>query len=416
MSMESHNQAAAREARRFLADRVRNDWSFPDTPQAWDSSGDELHQVSQYRERFYGSTDDDTVTEDEEEHLEAASPREEKDAAVADTTTTTTAGSEDRRQQQRHLNDTTKFRFEHPDGVADEMVDRALRRKRRRRRRLLAEMQWNEGLANFIAQRDAWTGATAARKHLRCKASDVAAAAAATTTTTTTTSNGSPTTATSPSSSSTTAPLERATQETLHLHNLAASDDDTDYEPPLPIAPRILPHNPIRDSITPRSYPDIYSKIVLQSQTPKVPINLKDMTTALVSGWKADGEWPPKPSPADPLVGAARSSKTGGRTGVVGGGVGKVAAVLTGGLGVGGGGGGGGGGSGAGGITGAAEKRGLNAHAAAVSKSPTTSHHHHHEFLSHHPHVKRGVESVRKVFRLSGSGGSHNDQGASPAA
>ncbi|KAK8183858.1 hypothetical protein BC567DRAFT_156207 [Phyllosticta citribraziliensis] len=254
--MESHNQAAAREARRFLADRVRNDWSFPDTPQAWDSSGDELHQVSQYRERFYGTTDDDT-------------------------------------------NDTTnKFRFEHPDGVADEMVDRALRRKRRRRRRLLAEMQWNEGLANFIAQRDAWTGATAARKHLRRKASD----------------------------------------------------------PPLPIAPRILPHNPIRDSITPRSYPDIYSKIVLQSQTPKVPINLKDMTTALVSGWKADGEWPPKPSHADPLVGAARggnsSSKT-GRTGV---------------------------------------------------------------FLSHHPHVKRGVESVRKVFRLSGSGGSHNDHGASPAA
>ncbi|KAK7544129.1 uncharacterized protein J3D65DRAFT_546351, partial [Phyllosticta citribraziliensis] len=314
-SMESHNQAAAREARRFLADRVRNDWSFPDTPQAWDSSGDELHQVSQYRERFYGTTDDDT---------------------------------------QRHQNDTTnKFRFEHPDGVADEMVDRALRRKRRRRRRLLAEMQWNEGLANFIAQRDAWTGATAARKHLRRKASDVAAAAAATTSTP---SNGSPTTATSPSSSSTTAPLERAAQETLHLHNLAASDDDTDYEPPLPIAPRILPHNPIRDSITPRSYPDIYSKIVLQSQTPKVPINLKDMTTALVSGWKADGEWPPKPSHADPLVGAARggnsSSKT-GRTGV---------------------------------------------------------------FLSHHPHVKRGVESVRKVFRLSGSGGSHNDHGASPAA
>ncbi|KAK8230188.1 hypothetical protein BKA81DRAFT_283249, partial [Phyllosticta paracitricarpa] len=239
--MESHNQAAAREARRFLADRVRNDWSFPDTPQPWDSSDGELRGVHEFRERFYGSTDDDT-------------------------------------------SDNTKFRFEHPDGVADEMADRALRRKRRRRRRLLAEMQWNEGLATFIAQRDAWTGATAARKHLRRKASD----------------------------------------------------------PPLPVAPRLLPHNPIRDSITPRSYPDIYSKIVLQSQTPKVPINLKDMTTALVSGWKADGEWPPKPSPADPLVGAARNSNS--KTGRI---------------------------PGAG-------------------------------FLSHHPHVKRGVDSVRKVFRLSG--------------
>ncbi|KAK7553464.1 hypothetical protein IWX49DRAFT_496498 [Phyllosticta citricarpa] len=290
--MESHNQAAAREARRFLADRVRNDWSFPDTPQPWDSSDGELRGVHEFRERFYGSTDDDT-------------------------------------------SDNTKFRFEHPDGVADEMADRALRRKRRRRRRLLAEMQWNEGLATFIAQRDAWTGATAARKHLRRKASDVAAAAATTTTTTN-------------------APATNTT-------STSNGNDDTDYEPPLPVAPRLLPHNPIRDSITPRSYPDIYSKIVLQSQTPKVPINLKDMTTALVSGWKADGEWPPKPSPADPLVGAARNSnsKTGRipGAGVVGGG-----------------------------------------------------------FLSHHPHVKRGVDSVRKVFRLSGSGGSHHDHGASPAA
>ncbi|KAK8200471.1 hypothetical protein IWZ00DRAFT_535703 [Phyllosticta capitalensis] len=279
--MESHNQAATREARRFLADRVRNDWSFPDTPPtAWEddnsSDDDELRGVHEFRERYYGSTDDDTP----------------------------------RRNSSHRKTEASKFRFEHPDAVADEMADRALRRKRRRRRRLLAEMQWNEGLATFIAQRDAWTGATAARKHLRRKASDVAAAAA----------------------------------------------------PPLPVAPRLLAHNPIRDSITPRSYPDIYSKIVLQSQTPKVPINLRDMTTALVQGWKADGEWPPKPGPADPLPGA----RNGGKSGRI--------------------------------------------------HVPGQNPNHHHQFLSHHPHVKRGVDSVRKVFRLSGSGGGHHDHGASPAA
>ncbi|KAK8248466.1 hypothetical protein HDK77DRAFT_229134 [Phyllosticta capitalensis] len=442
--MESHNQAATREARRFLADRVRNDWSFPDTPPtAWEddnsSDDDELRGVHEFRERYYGSTDDDTVTEDEDEHLQGAtSPKTEDDqrhqdaAAVADTsqaqggattTTSTTSGSaQPRRNSSHRKTEASKFRFEHPDAVADEMADRALRRKRRRRRRLLAEMQWNEGLATFIAQRDAWTGATAARKHLRRKASDVAAAAAVsatattnttTTTTTTTTSDESPATI-SPSSSPSAPPHPPpagATRAALHLHNLAASDDDTDYEPPLPVAPRLLAHNPIRDSITPRSYPDIYSKIVLQSQTPKVPINLRDMTTALVQGWKADGEWPPKPGPADPLPGARNGGKSGRihvpGAGVVGGGVGKVAAVLTGGLG---GGGGGGAGAGAGGETRGADKGAL----ASVAKGQNPNHHH--QFLSHHPHVKRGVDSMRKVFRLSGSGGGHHDHGASPAA
>jgi hypothetical protein len=65
----------------------------------------------------------------------------------------------------------------------------------------------------------------------------------------------------------------------------------------LPLAPPLLPaSHPIRARITPQSYPEIYSKIILQARTPSVPINLRTLLAALVAGWKADDEWPPKPS------------------------------------------------------------------------------------------------------------------------
>jgi hypothetical protein len=65
----------------------------------------------------------------------------------------------------------------------------------------------------------------------------------------------------------------------------------------IPLAPPLLPStHPVRARITPASYPEIYSKIILQSRTPSVPINLRTLLAALVAGWKADDEWPPKPS------------------------------------------------------------------------------------------------------------------------
>lgn len=68
-------------------------------------------------------------------------------------------------------------------------------------------------------------------------------------------------------------------------------------EPYIPIIPSILSEtNPIRASITPSMYPSIYSKVIVQSLTPTVPINLADVTKAMVQGWKADGQWPPRPA------------------------------------------------------------------------------------------------------------------------
>ncbi|KAJ5702204.1 hypothetical protein N7488_009752 [Penicillium malachiteum] len=77
-------------------------------------------------------------------------------------------------------------------------------------------------------------------------------------------------------------------------------EQDTDEELDellIPVAPPFLaPDNPVRATITPTIYPSIYTKVVVQGMTPTVPVNLADLTKAMVQGWKADGQWPPKPA------------------------------------------------------------------------------------------------------------------------
>ncbi|KAJ5845350.1 hypothetical protein N7534_009019 [Penicillium rubens] len=68
-------------------------------------------------------------------------------------------------------------------------------------------------------------------------------------------------------------------------------------EPLCPVAPPFISNdNPVRASINPAIYPSIYTKVVVQGMTPTVPVNLAHLTKAMVQGWKADGQWPPKPA------------------------------------------------------------------------------------------------------------------------
>lgn len=68
-------------------------------------------------------------------------------------------------------------------------------------------------------------------------------------------------------------------------------------EPLLPVAPPFISNeNPVRATINPAIYPSIYTKVVVQGMTPTVPVNLAHLTKAMVQGWKADGQWPPKPA------------------------------------------------------------------------------------------------------------------------
>ena len=122
-------------------------------------------------------------------------------------------------------------------------------------------MEWNEGLKVYVERRDAWAGA-----RIRARTP--------------------PPTFKSPFGSpySQSLPLTNGTPST-------PSSPRTVVPVSAPILP---PDHPIRATVQPATYPQIYTKIVVQGLAPTVPINLKDVVNSLVAGWKKDGEWPPK--------------------------------------------------------------------------------------------------------------------------
>ncbi|KAJ4297841.1 hypothetical protein N0V90_005737 [Kalmusia sp. IMI 367209] len=285
-----NNQSASRAARRFLDDRVRTDWSWPNVPACWSASDEEVRGISEFRERFYGDS----------------SPSASEDEDVGD-----------------------PYKFDSPDSIGDAVERKVQNRKRKRRTALEDEMKDNEGLRIFIQRRDAWTGVASVKKYgtQRPKKAEQQTAEA----------EHSPSMLAEISSSNAPTPMSVDSQA-------SAAHDATPatQEPLVPVAHRLLPDNAIRKSISPKTYPDIFNKIVVSSRSPSVPINLADMTKALVEGWKENGEWPPKAAPLDPLAGRKRAA---------------IASVK------------------------------------AESGEP---------FLAHHPHLQKGMDSVRKIFHLNG--------------
>lgn len=155
------------------------------------------------------------------------------------------------------------YRYHSPDSI----LQLAIPRKRRRRRHLQQEMSWNEGLAIYTRRRDAWVGARIfSSENLVGSSADH---------------DGSP---------------KPPNHGFLSMSSSPPSQEiDCGSPSLLPLPPPLLPlSNPIRASITPASYPSIYSKVVVRGLTPNVPINLSDMVGALVQGWKDDAEWPPQ--------------------------------------------------------------------------------------------------------------------------
>lgn len=296
-----NNQSAARAAKRFLDDRIRNDWSYPEMPPHWEHSDEEVRNAVDFRERYYG----------------------ESDSSDSDIEPTTGASKDTAHDA---------YKFNSPDAIGDAVDLTRETRRKRRRMRLEDEMAENEGLRIWVERRDAWTGASSVRKYGTHRSTH---------------SKPSPPPAVPQHDSG------NGAQDTMQLD----PTPETNIETPstsdlLPVAPRLLASNPIRASITPKAYPDIYAKIVSSSRTPSVPINLADMTKALVQGWKDTNEWPPKVGPVDPLAGRKR-----GIAGVLGGGRDGLGIGM---------------GRGEGG------------------------------FIHRHPHLEKGVGSVRKILHLNG--------------
>ncbi|PSN63657.1 hypothetical protein BS50DRAFT_85785 [Corynespora cassiicola Philippines] len=284
------NQTATRSARRFLDERVRNDWDWPNTPDFWSHSDEEVRGATEFRERYYGDSSDRDRDSDNDGGATA-----------------------------------NPYKFDSPDAIGDVVESKALKRKRKRKAALEEEMEYNEGLVCFVRRRDAWTGAAAVQKYGIHHTTDEPKV--------------------QDESLSTAETLETADAE----EPAAKGDPPPTVETLCPLAPTLLAGNAVRNSIGPKTYSDIYNKVVMSSRTPSVPINLSDMTKALVQGWKDSGEWPPKAAPLDPLVGRKK--------------------------------------------------------AFASKRAPVSVRADNHDgpFLSHHPHMKKGMESVKRILHLNGA-------------
>lgn len=236
----------------------------------------------------------------------------------------------------------TEWRYRDPGSSCDSDVDQTAeisdnayaddqnRRRKKRRKMLIEEMDWNHGLRIWAERRDAWTGARCGRPpatsdsdiddtddgatsgdedededdfNMRSiDAQDISAATAA----------GFLKPVHHPSSSKSSEESKRHS----HLHHASCSCPSAhrDWEsavplddPVLPIAPPLFPAtNIIRASISPAIYPQIYSKVIIQGLTPSIPINLADVTRALVCGWKSEGQWPPKDTIPEPTLTAVK--------------------------------------------------------------------------------------------------------------
>lgn len=199
---------------------------------------------------------------------------------------------------------------------------RLLNIRARRRREVREEMKENPGLAIFEARRDAWTGAKTVRVRAKPNVSPPS-------------SPRSPrrfffrrSMSTSPPNA-VPSPIMQNLETASDTSSIAKDDGQlskkmsagegpaapTDpktlpVETLLPLAQPILPpENGLRACITPATYHSLYDKIVLHNMTPSCPINLADMMQTCVSGWKRDGEWPPKMSAPEPLIASRKPKK-----------------------------------------------------------------------------------------------------------
>lgn len=262
-SSKSSTSAPIKQARKALASKIRNDFEYTFPSHLHDTA--DIHQtlniatsinassplslgaVTEWRER------DDSDPSTEEDQQELVRQRTRTDAELDALYET-----QSHEQQKAHT---------------DEAKKRG--RKRRRKERLDEEMEWNTGLRFWEARRDAW-----------CAARKIPAGY-------------------NPNQySQSSSPLSQP-----HPSQQIPLRDQNRLITVLPIAPPLLPPNdPTRASITPAMYPSIYAKVVNQGLMPAVPINLSDVIPALVQGWQADGEWPPKPSVPEPSMAKMKNS------------------------------------------------------------------------------------------------------------
>ena len=258
---------ASRRAKKYLLEVVKDDWEYPVQLAAEDDLNKRVmmrRDAASWRRREDGMSD----LESEREDRRRRSARPSSAAYQSD-----------------------PYKFDNPDAVGDFVEE-----KRRKRRKVMAEeCEWNEGMRNWVGQRDAWTGATEtkpddggrrrkttarlARLHERNESAG--------------TEDSAPLSAASETSQCGLSSGIESSEDGA----VAAAAAVAEEGPWLPIYPPLFDEeNILRSRIQPTAYPTIYSKVVVQSLTPNIPIPLTHMTKVLVEGWKGEGNWPPGPA------------------------------------------------------------------------------------------------------------------------
>ncbi|KAL2265359.1 hypothetical protein VTJ83DRAFT_6459 [Remersonia thermophila] len=318
--------------KRYLADKVRNDWEFswppPDAAPASNGAPSDSNKAAHEANNAEApeAPADPDAPRDPGEEADDESDAESVYSTLSEDPTRFrprlewTSDLSDSDEPEQPL---SPHRFESPDAVGA-AVKSALEAKRARRRRAVRdEAKWNPGLACFEARRDAWTGARTVRmkpkppsptpasptssrrlsfwRHHRTSSTPAPIVAA----------SGSPPAPGSPlqpsaTRASTTTTTTASESDSGSAQRAASSDSTAPHvlypvHTVVPIPPPLLPpQNPIRASIQPSMYASLYDKVVLQNLQPSCPINLADMLRACVVGWKRDGEWPPRSTYAVP--------------------------------------------------------------------------------------------------------------------
>jgi hypothetical protein len=208
-----------------------------------------------------------------------------------------------------------------------------------RRRAARDEMTWNEGLACFEARRNAWTGAKTVRVRSKPVSSPPVSPRSPRRFFFRRSISGSPPSLTlinpNPlvdSFSGTASDTSSIAKDDKDLRKQGSKDSDQISDRLLPVEtllpiphPILPPSNGFRASITPSIYLSLYDKVILNNLQPSCPINLSDMLRACVTGWKRDGEWPPKQSAPEPLVVTMRRKKAKKASTITGGSIGVTA-------------------------------------------------------------------------------------------
>jgi hypothetical protein len=390
----------------MFADIVRTDWRYPPRMSNKDVSAPAetaplLSRINpcldanerapvEFRKRYFSTSEgevlesdfdeSDEVEEEGDENQDKSEGETIEDEEVEargsyDATASHINSQETRRKHKRQKS----AKFETPDSVGPYTERRFEVLNRRKMRRLESEMEWNSGLCMFVRRRNAWTRAvspeeakrkTDAQDKFTLSTPEQEGAAINGQSLTLPAQEATPNVETADALNRT----AESPAESAQKGKSRAREEGTPFDPPsdpsvltnvlIPISPPILPSDHlVRANILARTDQELYDKLVKDSRTPAVPINLAHMMRIIVQGWKSEGNWPPRSSVTEDSL-ANRH---------------KLQASLA--------------------------SAGHSAQRDGVSRVSG--------YFSNHPRVKQGVESFKRVLRLS-SGSNNADLNRRP--